>query len=241
VDRKRQERSELHLEIIMLTIGVLASGRGSNFQSIIDNIKSGYINAKIAMLITDNAKAYAIERARNNNIETLLLIPKNFPDKDSYYRHIADELKKRGIELVVLAGFMRVVGQPLIERFKNRIINIHPALLPSFPGLHGQKQALEYGVKIAGCTVHFVDEGVDTGPIIIQSAVPAYEDDTEDTLSERILKEEHRIFPLAVKLFAESRIKVKGRKVFIESQREEAVITNPPHSKISPLVIPLNR
>lgn len=216
----------------MLTIGVLASGRGSNFQSIIDNIKSGYINAKIALLITDNANAYAIERAKNNNIETLVLIPKNFPDRDSYYRHIADELKKRNIDLVILAGFMRVVGQPLIERFKNRIMNIHPALLPSFPGLHGQKQAVEYGVKIAGCTVHFIDEGVDTGPIIIQSAVPAYEDDTEDTLSERILKEEHRIFPLAVKLFAEDKIKVKGRKVFIESNRKEAVITNPPHSKI---------
>ncbi|MEW6715678.1 MAG: phosphoribosylglycinamide formyltransferase [Nitrospirota bacterium] len=216
----------------MLTLGVLASGRGSNFQSIIDNIKSGYIPAKITLLITDNAEAYAIERANNNNIETLVLIPKNFPDRDSYYRHIADELKKRGIELVVLAGFMRVVGQPLIEKFRNRIMNIHPALLPSFPGLHGQKQALDYGVKIAGCTVHFVDEGVDTGPIIIQSAVPAYEDDTEDTLSERILKEEHRIFPLAVKLFAEGKIKVEERKVFIESQREEAAMTNPPYAKI---------
>ena len=216
----------------MLTLGVLASGRGSNFQSIIDNIKSGYLNAKIAVLITDNSDAYAIERARNNNIETLVLIPKNFPEKDSYYRHIADELKKRSVDLVILAGFMRVVGRPLIERFKYRIMNIHPALLPSFPGLHGQKQAVEYGVKIAGCTVHFVDEGVDTGPIIIQSAVPAYEDDTEDSLSERILKEEHRIFPLAVKLFSEGRIKVKGRKVLIESKREEAVITNPPHSKI---------
>jgi len=216
----------------MLTIAVLASGRGSNFQSIIDNIKSGYLQAKIAVLITDNAEAYAIDRAKNNNIETLLLIPKNFSDKDSYYRHIANELNKRGVELVVLAGFMRVVGQPLIERFKNRIMNIHPALLPSFPGLHGQKQALEYGVKVAGCTVHFVDEGMDTGPIIIQSAVPAYEDDTEDTLSERILKEEHKIFPLAIKLFAEGRIKIKGRKVFIESPREEEVITNPPHSKI---------
>jgi len=216
----------------MLTIGVLASGRGSNFQSIIDNIKSGYINANIAVLITDNSEAYAVERAKNNNIETLVLVPNNFPDKDSYYKHIADELKKRGVELVVLAGFMRVVGKPLIERFKNRIMNIHPALLPSFPGLHGQKQAVEYGVKISGCTVHFVNEGVDTGPVIIQSAVPAYVDDTEDTLSERILREEHRIFPLALKLFADGRITVKGRKVFIDSSREDAVITNPPHAKI---------
>jgi len=215
----------------MLTLGVFASGRGSNFQSIVDNIKSGYLKAEIALLITDNPEAYAIERAKQNNIEALIIEPKEFPDRDSYYRHVADEVDKRGVDLVVLAGFMRVVGQPLIERFKDRIMNIHPALLPSFPGLHGQRQALEYGVKISGCTVHFVDEGVDTGPIIIQSAVTAYEDDTEDTLSERILKEEHRIFPLAVKLFAEGRIKVKGRKVFIESQREEAAITNPPHLK----------
>jgi phosphoribosylglycinamide formyltransferase-1 len=216
----------------MLTIGVLASGRGSNFQSIIDNIKSGYINAKIAVLITDNAKAYAIERARGNNIETLVLVPKDFPDKDSYYKHIADELAKRNVGLVILAGFMRVVGKPLIERFRDRIMNIHPALLPSFPGLHGQKQAVDYGVKISGCTVHFVDEGMDTGPIIVQSAVPVYEDDTEDSLSERILKEEHRIFPLAVKLFSEGKIKVKGRKVFIESRREEVAMTNPPYPKV---------
>ncbi len=215
----------------MLKIGVLASGRGSNFQSIVDNIKSGYLKAEIALLITDNPEAYVIKRAKKNNIEALIIKPKEFPDRDSYYRHIADELDKREVDLVVLAGFMRVVGKPLIERFKDRIMNIHPALLPSFPGLHGQRQALEYGVKISGCTVHFVDEGVDTGPIIIQSAVPAYEDDTEVTLSERILKEEHMIFPLAVKLFAEGRIKIKGRKVFIDSQREEAAITNPPHLK----------
>ena len=212
----------------MLTIGVLASGRGSNFQSIIDHIKSGYLNAVIAVLITDNSKAYAIERANKNNIEVLIISPKSFPDKDFYYKHIAGELKKRGVGLVVLAGFMRVVGKPLINEFHNRIINIHPALLPSFPGLHGQKQAVDYGAKISGCTVHFVDEGVDTGPVIIQAAVPVFHDDTEETLSERILKQEHKIFPLAVKLFAEQRITVEGRKVIVKSRRENSLLVNPP-------------
>lgn len=211
----------------MLTIGVLASGRGSNFQSIIDSINSGFIKARIAVLITDNPEAYAIERAKNHNIESLIISPEDFSGKDSYYLHIAKELKSRNVELVVLAGFMRVVGKPLIKGFQNKIMNIHPALLPSFPGLHGQKQAVDYGVKISGCTVHFVDEGVDTGPIIIQAAVPAYENDTEDSLSERILKEEHKIFPLAIKLFSEGKITVEGRKVIIKEHRKDTVITNP--------------
>lgn len=212
----------------LLTLGVLASGRGSNFQSIIDSIKSGYLKAKISILITDNPKAYAIERAKKHNIDALVFKPKDFPDKDSYYSHIAQELEKRRVELVILAGFMRVVGRRLIERYPNRIMNIHPAILPSFQGLHGQKQAVDYGVKISGCTVHFIDEGVDTGPIIIQAAVPAYDDDTEETLSERILKQEHRIFPYAIKLYSEGRLKVEGRKVIVEAERRDSVIVNPP-------------
>lgn len=211
-----------------LILGVLASGRGSNFQSIIDHIENHYLPARIAVLITDNPNAYAIERAKRHNIETIILKPKDFPDKDSYYSRIADELEQRGVELVILAGFMRVVGKRLIDRFKNRIMNIHPALLPSFPGLHGQKQAVDYGVKLSGCTVHFVDEGMDTGPIIIQSAVPVYDDDTEETLSERILKQEHRIFPYAIKLYSEGRLKVEGRKVIIDAERKDSVIINPP-------------
>jgi phosphoribosylglycinamide formyltransferase-1 len=212
----------------MLTIGVLASGRGSNFQSIIDNIESGLINAKTSLLITDKADAYALERAKKHNIEALIIVPKDFPDKDSYYSHIADELEKRGVSLVVLAGFMRVIGKPLVDRYPNRIMNIHPALLPSFPGLHGHRDAIDHGVKISGCTVHFVDEGVDTGPIIIQAAVPAYDDDTEETLSERILKQEHRVFPLAIKLYAEDRIKVKGRKAVIKNDSKDGILINPP-------------
>lgn len=212
----------------MLTIGVLASGRGSNFQSIIDSIESGFLKAGIAVLISDNPDAYAIERAKKHNIKSLVLKPKDFTDKNAYYSYIAEELKNRGVELVILAGFMRVVGKALIDQYRNKIMNIHPALLPSFPGLHGQKQAVDYGVKISGCTVHFVDEGMDTGPIIIQAAVPAYHDDTEDTLSERILKQEHKIFPYAIKLYSEGRISVEGRKVIIKGNREDTLLINPP-------------
>ncbi|NOX20636.1 MAG: phosphoribosylglycinamide formyltransferase [Nitrospirae bacterium] len=213
----------------MLKIGVMASGRGSNFQSIIDSIKSGYLKATIELLITDNPDAYAIQRAKDNSIEFLVMKPSDFSSKDAYYSRVAEEFKKRSVELVVLAGFMRVVKKPLIEAYPMRIMNIHPALLPSFPGLHGQKQALDYGVKISGCTVHFVDEGVDTGPIIIQAAVPVYHDDTEDSLSERILRQEHRIFPYAIKLFSEGRLKVEGRRVIIDAPRSELdLIINPP-------------
>ena len=196
-----------------LSIGVLASGRGSNFQSIIDSIDSGYLKANIVLLITDNPNAYAIERARKYGIETLILIPTLYASRNDYYRKVAHELKIREVGLVVLAGFMRVVGKPLIDAFRYKIMNIHPALLPSFPGLHGQGQAVDYGVKISGCTVHFVDEGMDTGPIIIQAAVPAFFEDTEDALSARILTLEHRIFPEAIRLFAENRLEVCGRKV----------------------------
>jgi phosphoribosylglycinamide formyltransferase-1 len=199
----------------LLSIGVLASGRGSNFQAIIDSIESGYLNAKIAVLITDNPNAYAVERAGKCGIESLVIVPKQYGSRNDYYRAVAQELKVREVGLVVLAGFMRIVGKPLIDAFRYRIMNIHPALLPSFPGLHGQGQAVDYGVKISGCTVHFVDEGMDTGPVIIQAAVPAVFEDTEDTLSERILRLEHRIFPQAIRLFAENRLEVVGRKVKI--------------------------
>lgn len=213
----------------LLRIGVLASGRGSNFQSIIDEIESQRLKAQIVLLITDNPFAFAIERAKKHGIEYLVITPKSFNSKDDFYRNIADELKKRDAELVVLAGFMRIVGKPLIEAFPNRIMNIHPALLPSFPGLHGQKQALEYGVKVSGCTVHFVDEGMDTGPIIIQAVVPVFQDDTEESLSERILKFEHKIYPEAIRLFSQGRIEIEGRKVRIKGAiNPDTYIVNPP-------------
>lgn len=203
----------------MLRIGVLASGRGSNFQAIIDEIEAGRLPASIELLIVDNPEAYAIKRAEKHKIPYLYINPKEFSTKEAFYEKIRDELTLKGVELVVLAGFMRIVKKPLLDAFPNRIINIHPALLPSFPGLHAQKQAIDYGVKITGCTVHFVDEGVDSGPIIIQAALPVHPDDTEDTLSERILKLEHKILPEAIRLFAEGRIRVEGRKVKILNYR----------------------
>lgn len=211
----------------MLKIGVLASGRGSNFQSIIDEIESQRLHAEIALLITDNSSAFAIERAKKHGIDYLVMKPKEFSTKDEFFIKIVEELKKRHVELVVLAGFMRIVGKPLIDAFPNRIMNIHPALLPAFPGVHGQKQALEYGAKISGCTVHFVDEGMDTGPIIIQAAVPVHQDDSEESLSERILTFEHKIYPEAIRLFSEGRIEVKGRVVSIKGyDSSEAFIMN---------------
>ncbi len=212
----------------MLTLGVLASGSGSNFQSIIDNINSGFLDAQISVLITDNPDAYAIKRAKKHGLDVVVIKMKDFTDRPAYFSHIAGELEKRGVELVILAGFMKVVDKALIERYRNRIMNIHPALLPSFPGLHGQKQAADYGVKISGCTVHFVDEGMDTGPIIVQAAVPAYHDDTEDSLGARILKQEHRIFPYAIKLYSEGKLSVEGRKVIVDADREDSILINPP-------------
>ncbi len=213
----------------MLKLGIMASGRGSNFQSIIDSIKTGYLKAQVKLLITDNPSAHAIKRAQENGIEHLVMKPSDYTSKDEYCRKVAEEFKSRDVELVILAGFMRVVGKPLIEAYPMRIMNIHPAILPSFPGLHGQKQAVDYGVKVSGCTVHFVDEGVDTGPIIIQAVVPVYHDDTEDSLSERILRQEHRIFPYAIKLFSEGRLRVEGRKVVVDAPRDELqLIINPP-------------
>jgi phosphoribosylglycinamide formyltransferase-1 len=213
----------------VLNLGVLASGRGSNFQAIIDEIEKGRINAKIQLLIVDNSNAYAIERAKKHGIEYLVIRPEEFSSKDDYYLKIADVLTKRSVGLVVLAGFMRIIGRNLIDAFPNRIMNIHPAILPAFPGLHGQMQAREYGVKISGCTVHFVDEGMDTGPIIIQAAVPVYHDDTEETLSGRILKLEHKIYPEAIRLFSEGRLEVNGKIVKIkEDIHFDNALVNPP-------------
>ncbi|GBE00188.1 phosphoribosylglycinamide formyltransferase [bacterium BMS3Abin07] len=214
----------------MVKIAVLASGRGSNFQAIIDSIENGYIkNAGLDILITDNKEAFAIKRAEKHGIDSVCLDPAKSGSKDEYFAGIAEMLSVRGIGLIALAGFMRIVRRPLINVFRNKIINIHPALLPAFPGLHGQRQALDYGVKLAGCTVHFVDEGMDTGPIIIQAAVPVFSDDSESSLSERILGYEHRIYPYAIRLFVEGRIEIMGRKVVIRDEEKElSNIMNPP-------------
>jgi phosphoribosylglycinamide formyltransferase 1 len=201
----------------LLKLGVLISGNGSNLQSIIDNIEKGSLNAVIKIVISNNPDAYGITRAKNHGIPYVILKNGDYKSKEDFDAQLIKILKDNGAELVALAGFMRIISPALLKAFPGRILNIHPALLPSFPGLHGQKQAIEYGVKFSGCTVHFVDEGVDTGPIIIQSAVPVLDDDTEDTLAARILKEEHKIYPQAIKLFAEGRLEIKGRKVLVKS------------------------
>ncbi len=201
-----------------LNIAVLASGRGSNFQAIIDAVETGALKGvTVRLLLSDKQKAFAIERARKHGIEFLVMSPGQFSSRDDYFAHVADEMRKHHIGLIILAGFMRLVGKTLIDAFPNRIMNIHPALLPSFPGLHGQKDAVEYGVRISGCTVHFVDEGMDTGPVIIQAAVPVMPDDTEGTLSARILCCEHAIYPEAIRLFAENRLDIEGRTVRIKN------------------------
>ncbi len=181
---------------------------------IIEKIERGNIPAEIACVISDKEDAKGLVKAREHNICAFFLDPRGLSRKD-YDKLIVYELKKRDVELVLLAGFMRIISPYFVDEYKNRIMNIHPSLLPAFPGLHGQRQALEYGVKITGATVHFVDYGCDTGPIILQKPVPVLDDDTEETLSERILKEEHKIYPLAVKLYAEGRLEVIGKRVKI--------------------------
>lgn len=218
----------------MLKLGVLASGRGSNFQSIIDAAESGRLGASVEVLVVDNPSAFAIKRAEDHNIQHLVINPGDFASKDDFFVKIAEELKTRGVGLVILAGFMRIVRKPLLDAFPMRVMNIHPALLPSFPGLRGQGQAVDYGVKISGCTVHFVDEGTDTGPVIMQAAVPVLPGDTEEKLSARILSLEHKIFPEAIRLFSEGRLEVEGRTVRIKERsgqdelEPEASLVNPP-------------
>ncbi|WP_292470307.1 phosphoribosylglycinamide formyltransferase [Methanolobus sp.] len=197
-----------------INIAVLVSGRGSNLQSIIDNIESGYIkNAQVAVVISDVGEAYALERARNHGITDVFIDPSDYSDRQEYEKEMLEVLKDNDVNLLLLAGYMRLIGKDLISAYRNRIINIHPALLPSFKGLHAQQQAFDYGVKVSGCTVHFVDEGMDTGPIIIQKCVPVLDTDTAEELAARILEQEHNIFPESVKLFVEGKLKVEGRIV----------------------------
>ena len=199
----------------MTNIAVLVSGRGSNLQAIIDSVGNGYLNAKIISVISDVEDAYALERARKHGIQAVFIDPKSFATKELYEKEILKVLKKDDAELVLLAGYMRIIGKTLLTAYKNRILNIHPALLPAFQGLHAQRQAFDHGVKVAGCTVHFVDEALDGGPIILQRCVEVKEDDTPETLADRILEQEHKIYPEAVKLFVENRLRIEGRKVKI--------------------------
>jgi len=199
------------------TFVVLASGRGSNFQAIIDRVSDGYISAVCTALITDNPDAYAIERARDAGIPGEVVSFRSFADKQSYESALIATIQKYNPDLVVLAGYMRILGSEIVRRYSGRMVNIHPSLLPSFAGLHAQDQAIQYGVKVAGCTVHFVTEDMDAGPVIIQRTVPVLEGDDGDILAERILVEEHKAFPEAIRLFFEERLRIEGRVVRISS------------------------
>ena len=198
-------------------LAVLISGRGSNLQSIIDAIASGDLDATIAVVISNRADAAGLMRAKEAGIETLCLNPREYADRTAYDRAIVDALKARDVSLVCLAGFMRLVGAPLLEAFPGRILNIHPSLLPAFPGVDAQKQALDHGVKVSGATVHLVTAELDNGPIVVQSPVPVLDDDTHDTLAARILIEEHRLYPDAIRLVLDGGWRIEGRR-FVSDQ-----------------------
>jgi len=201
-----------------INIGVLISGSGTNLQAIIDQCAAGGIDGSVVCVISNKATAFGLERAALHGIPAIHLDHRTYPDRTAYDNALVGILREHGVDLVVLAGFMRIVTPTLLDSFPNRVMNIHPALLPSFPGLDAQRQAVEYGVRVSGCTVHFVDAGTDTGPIILQSVVPVLEGDTEQTLSERIHLEEHKLYPAAIQLFAQGRLRVEGRRVKISKQ-----------------------
>jgi phosphoribosylglycinamide formyltransferase 1 len=196
-------------------VAVLASGRGSNFGAIVAAAEAGRLGAEVAVLVVDRPAAGALDIAGAHGIVAVVVDPREHPTREAYDKALIALLAERGADLVCLAGFMRVLGPAFVEHFRGRLLNIHPALSPAFPGLHAQRQALAHGVKVAGATVHFVDEGVDTGPIVLQAAVPVAEDDTEDALAARILQQEHRIYPEAIALYAAGRLRIDGRRVRI--------------------------
>lgn len=191
-------------------LAIFASGSGTNLQAIID---AALPSVEIVLVFSNNPEAYALERAKTHGIPSEVLDHKNYKSREEYDRNILEVIKPYEVDLIALAGFMRILSPLFVRAYKNRIINLHPALLPSFPGIHAARQALEYGVKYTGVTVHFVDEGVDTGPIILQTVVPVLDDDTEESLLERIHKEEHKIYPEAIRLVAGGRIKIEGKRV----------------------------
>ena len=202
----------------MLRVAVLASGSGTNLQAIIDKSEKGELSAKVALVLSDVESAYALERTRKHNIPAVFVDRKRFSSKKEYEKEIVKNLKEYNVDLVLLAGYMKIVGRAIINEYRNKIMNIHPALLPSFPGLSAWRQAIDYGVKISGVTVHFVDEGIDTGPIILQEVVPVFDNDTPESLHQRIHQEEYKIYPRAIQLFAEGKLQIEGRKVRIKKE-----------------------
>lgn len=212
-----------------VSLGVLISGSGTNLQAVIDAIEARTVDATIQVVVSNREDAFGLVRARKHHVPTEVVDHRKFLSREAYDQALIEILQARQVELVILAGFMRLLSPLFVKSFPNRIMNIHPALLPAFPGLHAQKKALEYGVRFSGCTVHFVNEECDQGPVIIQAVVPVFPDDSEETLSARILAEEHRIYPRAIQLYSEGRLHVVGRKVLVDcEQNEEQVLIQPP-------------
>ncbi len=213
-----------------LRLGVLASGGGTNLQAIIDRIQDGSLNAEIVLVLSNKPTAGALQRGRRAGIPVCCIEQQDYPDRPACDRAMVAVLREARVELVILAGFMRLLSAQFLDAFPHRILNIHPALLPAFPGLNAQQQALQHGARLSGCTVHFVDSGVDTGPIVLQAAVPVLENDSVETLSQRILRQEHRIYPEAIRLFAEGRLRILDRRVTIvrPAENPEEVLINPP-------------
>ncbi len=213
----------------MVNLGILVSGSGSNLQAIIDNIEAGRVDAKIKIVISNVPDVFALERAEKHGIPSRV-IPHPGLRREEYDQKLVEALREQEVELVVLAGFMRIITPVLLRAFPMRVINIHPALLPAFPGTHVWQTEIDYGVKFAGCTVHFVDEGTDTGPIIIQAVVPVYDDDTADTLNARILKQEHKVYSQAIQMYAQGRLEIQGRRVLAKGMPKapDSFMINPP-------------
>lgn len=202
-------------------IALLVSGRGSNALAILAAIEAGQIAAQVAVVISDNRDAQALKSFAARGITTCCVDRRLFHKRSDFEAALVAELERHGVELVVLAGFMRLLGSSFISRYARRIMNIHPSLLPAFPGLEAHEQAIRYGAKVSGCTVHFVDEGMDTGPVILQQAVPVYDQDTAQTLAQRILVAEHQLYPEAIRLFCQGRLAIEGRKVRIDLGEEQ--------------------
>jgi phosphoribosylglycinamide formyltransferase-1 len=207
-----------------LTIGVLISGRGSNLQAIINGIERGEVAARISVVISNEPDAYGLERAKRHGIFSTVVDHREYPNRQAFESKLIEVLRERDVELVVLAGFMRVLTRHFLEAFPMQVVNIHPALLPSFPGVGVQAKAADYGVRFSGCTVHFVNEGVDAGPIIAQVVVPVYPTDTGQVLADRILRMEHQIFPRVIHWIAEGRVRIKGRRVFVDGAKKDEEI-----------------
>jgi len=204
----------------MKNVAILLSGRGSNFLALSDAVEAGRIPARVVRVLSDRPGAQGLKHAEARGYSTCCLPPAGTTDREAYDRKVAAELKSAGAEIVCLAGFMRLLSPWFVRQYPHRILNIHPSLLPAFPGLHAQRQALEWGAKVSGCTVHLVDAELDHGPILLQETVPVLEDDTEETLSDRILEHEHRIYPEALRLVCEERVRLEGRRVRIEDNNE---------------------